>query len=58
MNKNKNEVAESISDVASAIDNLSYEPPIDHSGAIVYVGDMISDVANAIRYLADSIKKD
>ena len=52
---------DSSSEIAAAIEGLHIpDPPTheDYTQSIIYVGDMISDVALAIRYLADSIKKD
>lgn len=67
-NKN-NEIANALSDterlrhtqsgnIATVIDNKGFHESIDYTDVIVEVSDSLDRIANAIIYLADSIKKD
>ena len=56
MNKNKNEIANALSDIAYCIENKCFDG--GYGDVIVEVSDSLDRIANAIIYLADSIKKD
>jgi len=54
-NKN-NEIANALSDIATAIENKCFDG--EYTDVIVEVIDSLDGIASAIIYLADSMKKD